>query len=155
MRKINPPNIIKSKVGSGGVSPHVLGKAEKLIQEGDLGFGDYVFEQLNKLDTSLNNIKNAENPSDDDQHQLIIPIMTLKAHGGMFGYELITKISIEILHLLEHIKGFNDDIYQILAVFKATTKAIIDQNLKDDGGKLGEVLVEELNLACERYFSKH
>lgn len=155
MRKFNPPNILKSKIGSGGIPQHLIDRAEDLIKEGDTGFEEYVTEQLDKLGAALKALEDGQDFNEDEQYNLVVPIMTLKAHGSMFGYNLISNISLEVLHLIEHIEHFNADVHEIINVYQKTTHAIIDKGLKADGGAVGKSLVAELNAACERFFSKY
>lgn len=155
MRKVNPQNILKSKIGSGGIPAHLIERAEQIIAEGDVGFEDYVIEQLGVLTTFMELVSSKTELTEDEHYNLVLPVMTLKAHGSMFGYKLISDISMEVLHLIEHIDSFNSDVLEILNVYHNTTKVIIDKGLKADGGSIGKTLVKELNAACERYFAKY
>lgn len=152
MKFIHPPNILKSKIGSGGIDEQRLARAEKLIEEGDIGFPEYILQQREIL---LESIAVVSKETDTALEQLLLPVMSLKAHGKMFGYNLVSELSIDVLHLLEHIKVLNQDSLDILAVYERLLKTIADKELKADGGSVGKVIADELNAACERYFDKY
>lgn len=155
MRIVNSPNHLKNKVGSGGIPQSLIDEAEKHIASAYDEFEDYVRDQLEKLKRSCQAISNKETLGEKEQLILITPIMMLKAHGTMFGYELISDMSYVVLDFLERIDFFNDDAGAILDVYQKSASVIINRKLQAGGGRLGLDFSMELTNACERYYNKH
>lgn len=154
---IKPPNLLKAKVGSGGLAENILDKAEKLLEENTVDF-----QPLGEmyLDTLMRGIEAAGALSSaKDQEALIVgmlyPGMQLKANGGMFHYPLVTKIADTLIQYLEVIERVDEEVIDIVLGYHTTLRAIIQGRIKGSGGPRGQELYDALVGACDRYFSKH
>lgn len=155
-RFINPPNLLKQKVGSGGLSKDILQKAQKLLEENNIDFppiGDNYLERLRI------GIENAQTPPKNIEPEqllagMIYPSMQLKANGGMFHYELVSKISERIVLFLEVVDEADDDVIEIVQAYYTTIRAIFFGKMTGDGGARGTELSKALEDACQRYFEK-
>tara|TARA_R110002126_G_scaffold13118_1_gene56162 strand:+ start:406100 stop:406582 length:483 start_codon:yes stop_codon:yes gene_type:complete len=149
-------NSLKDKVGSGGISPLRIERAEDLLQKSNVEFGAYVKEQIINLDQAISEVKDCASLSTIEQLALLTPVMTLKAHGAMFGYQTISNVAQDTLHLLEHVERVNDDLCEILDAFKSILHTVVDKDLKHDQDITAlKPLTQELRLACERYLKKY
>ncbi len=154
---IKPPNLIKAKVGSGGLADSILDRAEKLLEQNTVDFAPLAEIYLSRM---MSGIERAENPKKDDDSEFLIagiiyPCSQLKANGGMFHYPLITRIADRFVQFLEVIETTDEAVLEIARAFHSTIKAIIYAKIKGDGGDYGNELVEALNDACMRYFEKY
>lgn len=152
------PNLLKQKVGSGGLPPEKIDKAQKFMQETAVDFKPIGAQYLMQYEGIIDVCK-----MDQDLHKysheelieaLIYPVMQLKAHGGMFSYVLIAELSKQMISFLEAIKDLNKDAFEILDVYAASLRTIMNNNLRGDCGKDGEELLKEFSFACGRYFTK-
>src|SRR5690606_1393986 len=87
---IKPPNILKAKVGSGGLAEDILDKAQKLLENNTVDFMPLGEMYLTSLMKGIELAKNAE-PDMDNEYvisMMLYPGMQLKANGGMFHYPL-------------------------------------------------------------------
>lgn len=154
---IKPLNILKTKVGTGGLGDNILDKAQALLENTTIDFrplADMYLETLRK------SIERAQFSSDkDDSEQLIAgmlyPAMQLKANGGMFHYPLITNIGDRLIQFLEVIEEPDYDALEIVLAFHTTMRAVIIGQIKGDGGKHGAELIRALEEACYRYLEKY
>lgn len=152
-----PPNTLKSKVGSGGLSDDVLSKAQKLLEDNTVDFiplGDLYLEGLND---GINVCKTA-GAADDNEYlisTMLYPSVQLKANGGMFHYPLISEIADKLIQFLEVIEEPDIEALEIIIAFHTTMNAVLRGKVAGDGGKHGEALLSALNSACLRYFGKH
>lgn len=154
---IRPPNILKAKVGSGGLGEDILNKAQTLLENSSVDFQPLAELYLAALMRSLESAKSALSP--DTPHEphiaaIIYPIMQLKANGGMLHYPLVTRIANRLIQFLEVIDRIDDDVIEIISAYHATIRAIIMGRVTGDGGTYGDELIDALNEACVRYFDK-
>lgn len=157
---INPPNTLKQKVGSGGISDEILNKAQELLENNTVDFLPLGEMYLNTLMKGIEKTKNAH-PDEDTEHLITLmlyPGMQLKANGGMFHYPLVTKIADKLIQFLEVIDEPDNEAIEIVMAFHTTIRAVVLGRITGDGGRHGEELIDALNKACMRYFersSKH
>ncbi len=154
---IKPPNTLKQKVGSGGISDDILNKAQKLLEENTLDFEPLANMYLDSL---MNGIEMAKgySPADDIEQiiaNMIYPSMQLKANGGMFRYSLVSKISDKLIQFLEVLDEPDIEAVEIVLAFHTTIAAVLHGKITGDGGENGAELLAALTDACMRYFERH
>ncbi len=153
---IRPPNTLKAKVGSGGVSETILAKAQAVLENNTVDFRPLAEMYLENL---LKGVDKARTLTQKDDRENVIshilyPAMQLKANGGMFHYNLVTKIADKLVQFLEVIEELDLAAIEIILAYHATLRAIILGGIKGDGGTHGQELLEALDDACTRYFDK-
>ncbi len=153
----NPPNHLRKKVGTGGLSEEILNKAQALLENNAVDFRP-LGEMY--LDALLKGIELARTPPAGTKPETVISAMLyaatqLKANGGMFHYHLITKIADKLIQYLEVISQVDDESLEIIQAFHTTLRAVLLGQIKGDGGMHGAELMAALVNACYRYFEKH
>lgn len=152
---ITPPHEIKQKVGSGGIDPKLIQKAEQHIQQNKTDFAPIAETYLQMLDDSCDQFQKDGINDDSAFEALLFPLVQLKAQGGMFKYPLITEISGRAINFLEVIKALDNDAYEIISAHKMALKAVMDNDIKGNGSTEGAALTQALQDACIRYFNAH
>ena len=154
---INVPNMLKAKVGQGGISPSILKKSQDFIENNPVDFTPYAQEYIKLLNESIKKLK--ENPDMGKNEEFIrqcsVPMMSLKANGGMFKYPLISMVADVGLNFMSRIDEINEDGAEILKAHCGAVSLIIANNLKGYAGPEGKAITEELRDACIRYFNKY
>lgn len=153
-RFIKPPNVLKQKVGMGGIDEKLLEKAQEAINNTEVDFTPYAeqfLKQFSEFASICRTVKNFEK----EKEKIIAPVMQLKANGGMFRYQLLSEVADIALNFLEIIEAVNDDAYDVIKAHEKTLKAIVASRLKGDGGREGYALIKELDQACQRYYNKY
>jgi len=152
---INLPNIIKSKIGTGGLSEAILSKAQELLDEHKMDFTPVAEEHLTVLEHIINTQRQQESPDFQNVLEKIrIPCIELYSNGTMFHFDLVSIISNKIIWFLSQLQSFDDDALDILTAYHTTVKAIILNQVYGDGGQRGDELLQSLNDACDRYLKK-
>lgn len=154
---INPPNLLREKVGTGGLSDEILEKAQQLLENNTVDFLPLAEMYLESLMKGIDLAK-APAPGDDDEYvisTMLYPAMQLKANGGMFHYSLITQIGDQLIQFLEVIEAPNIEAVEIVLAFHTSMRAVVQGKITGDGGTYGVELVSALRSACMRYFDKH
>ena len=154
-RFIKPPNRLRQKVGYGGINPMLLTRGNEYIATNKFDFEPYAKDFLITLEDSILEINAGKLSGKDAIDVLSRPVMELKGNGGMFGYNLISEIADIVLNFLENIDELNDDAYEILDVHQKTLKIIVSNQLRGDGGNVGNELARELFDACNRFYKKY
>lgn len=155
---LTPPNLIKAKVGNGGLSNQLLMKTQKLLEEHAQDFTPLAKIYLDRMAEGIEQAKsNTEEFSEsEDQISLILfPCVQLKANGTMFQYPLVTRLADRFVQFMEVVERLDKETLEIAEAFYSTIKIVVSSQIKGTGGSQGEQLVEELNAACMRYFAKH
>lgn len=154
---IKPPNTLKAKVGSGGLSEQILEKAQALLENNSVDFQPLAEMYLGSM---MKGIEFANNPGPDSDDEGIIasmlyPAMQLKANGGMFHYPLVTMIADRLVQFLEVVEVPDIDAVEIVLAFHTTIRAVVLGKITGTGGRHGEELVAALSEACMRYFERY
>lgn len=153
---IRPPNTLKAKVGSGGLSEDILNKAQALLENNAIDFQPLAEMYLANM---MKGIERARAEPDGDSENIIAamlyPSMQLKANGGMFHYPLVTKISDKLVQFLEVIAVPDEDAVEIVLAFHTTIRAVVMGRVSGSGGKHGAELMHALDDACRRYFDRY
>lgn len=154
-RFIDPPNVLREKVGRGGIDPLRLQRAEEYIDENNFDFTPLALEIMAKLNEVMADCKAGKITGKKAVNKLTEPVMELKATGGMFKYTLVTEIAGIVLNFMENISELNKDVYEIIDAHQNTLSVIVTNKFRGDGGKEGKALANELYAACRRYYTKH
>lgn len=150
-----PANMLKKKVGTGGLDPHILQTAEEFINSNQVDFTPHGEKILERLAGAIKTAKRSDRAERDVINTIAGPIMELKANGAMFRYFLVSEVADVMLNFLENIAELNDDAFEIINVHQKTLEVILKSRLQGDGGKEGKALAQELYDACNRYRKKY
>jgi hypothetical protein len=147
---------LKQKVGSGTISPELIEKAQKGIEDNDVDFSPLGLQFLNELDEALIDVqKNLHADKFESQKQdLTQPVMELKANAAMFHFNLVGNLASIMLNFLETIDSLDTDALSIVRAHHDTLRGIISNNMRGDGGDKGKICIQELEGACARYYKK-
>jgi len=154
---IKPPNLLKAKVGAGGLSENIINKAQALLENNTVDFGPLAELYLASM---MRGIEMAKKTGADDDHEhaitaMLYPGMQLKANGGMFHYPLVTRIADKLIQFLEVLVEPDIESIEIVLAFHTTIRAVTMGKITGDGGAHGDNLMAALDEACMRYFEKY
>ncbi len=156
---IRPPNTLKAKVGSGGLSDDILAKAQALLENNSVDFQPlaemYLSSMMKGIERATDPVVSAKTDTESLIAGMLYPAMQLKANGGMFHYPLITQIADSLVQFLEVIEEPDIDAVEIVLAFHTTIRAVIAGKITGTGGRHGEELMGALNQACTRYFERY
>lgn len=152
---ITVPNILRQKIGTGGIDGVKLKLAQNKMDGNTVDFAPYAHKFLDDLDHIVARAKTAQVNDRPTINTIIKPIMELKANGGMFKYTLLSQVAEIVLSLLEDIQTLNDDSYALIDAHQKALRVIINNRLTGDGGKDGRILANALYDAAQRYRKKY
>ena len=146
---------LQLKAGVGDFTPDKLVKTDRVIEENTIDFSDIAEDFLLNLLEGIKKAKAGAGTTEELSSGLIRPVMSLKAHGKMFKFDLVTSLADIVLGFLEHVKELDADVIDIVEAHHKTLSLIIRKGIRGDGGGSGPLLKAELNDACRRYYTKN
>lgn len=151
---ITPPNIIKAKIGAGGLSIDVIQKAQTIIEKQAENYDAIAMPYLNKLEKSIKELQNATILEPKDLEKIAHPCVDLKSSSAMFKYDLVSMLSGQLIGFVEKAKTTDREILEIAQAFHTTLTTMIKGKMSGNGGQAGQTLATELAQVCKRYFEK-
>jgi len=154
---ITPPNIIKQKVGSGGLSDDILKRAEMLLETSSVNFEPLAAMYLKRIMEGVKEVKTLSVRSDVEHviAMMLYPAVQLRLNGEMFDYPLISRIADRMVQFLESLEMPDAKAVEIVMAFHTTLHVVVKGRIQDDGGAHGEGLLKALDQACVKYFAKY
>lgn len=145
---ITPPDTMKIKIAMGGpnaVDVAALERAEKVIANMADSYLDWVEEDLNKIQASLDNlVKNGDTDRTKNLERVFAIAHDMKGQGGSFGFELITAVGNNLCRLIDRI---DDTVLaevqnEAIRIHVDAMKLIITSRMRGDGGDQGSAIMD-------------
>lgn len=153
---ITPPNVLKAKVGKGGLADDVLERADRIIEENKVDFGPMLEDYLAKLAAFIDQATNESYDGKESEFidRMCYPVMEMKANGSMFHAPIISDVANQLLQFLEIVPSLDKDSLEIVNAFYATLNALHKAKIRRSDDVRGIELVTALREACLRYMEK-
>jgi len=151
---IRPPNKLSNKVtvgGPGAVDDAALERAEQVITELAVSYVDWAREDLTKLQNAFDELKSSDGGEDplDAVFQIAHDI---KGQGGSFDYDLMTIIGDMLCRYIEGLEGNATKLAnEVIELHINALQAVISQELKGNGGPVGNQLLSGLELVVKKH----
>jgi hypothetical protein len=142
---IQVPNTLKLKVGGrfGGIDPTAIAKAEAALKSLSSNFGEWLQDELTKLDSSRARIK-SDGWTIETAENLYLRAHDLKGLGTTYEFPIITRMAGSLCKLIDDpATRMNAPLILIDAHIDAI-KAAVRDNIRDDANPIGKILAEEL-----------
>lgn len=156
---IMPRNVLKAKLGAGGLNTRVLDLAQRMIEQTGVDFMPLGQRFIVGLQEGMRIASAQKGQIDDDTliSTMLHPAVQLKANGGMFGFPLVTAVAGRLVRFLEYVGRVDEDMIEVVSGFVTTIQALLllrgdERGLEDTHGA---ELYKALDDACLRYFSRH
>jgi hypothetical protein len=142
---IPPSNALKLKVGGrfGAIDPAAIAKAEAALQGLSSNFGQWLGDEVAKLDASRQRVK-TEGISVENMETLYLRAHDLKGLGTTYGFPLITRIGGSLCKLIDDKDKRLDAPLALVDAHIAAIKAAVRDGIKADDHPIGRVLIQEL-----------
>jgi len=151
-KMIRPPNKLSNKVtigGPGAVDEAALERAEQVITELSDSYVDWAREDLAKIQNAFDELKSG---SGEDPLDAVFQIShDIKGQGGSFDYSLMTIIGDMLCRYIEGLGGqATPKAIEVIELHINALHAVISQELKGDGGPIGNQLLSGLELVVKK-----
>jgi hypothetical protein len=142
---INPPNMLKVKVG--GKLPNadqaMIARAESALNNLKTEFGEWLAEEVAKLEEYLKAAK-SQGMGGDMGEMLFTSAHDLRGLGTTYEYPIITRIAASLSKLIETPEQRETVPMSLVEAHVGAIKAAIIQNIRNADDPIGAQLAEEL-----------
>jgi hypothetical protein len=150
---IMPPDKLSNKVtlgGPGAVDDAALVRAEQVITDLSDSYVDWAREDLNKIQASFDELKSS-NGGKEPLNTVFQISHDIKGQGGSFDYELMTIVGDMLCRYVDGLAGdATTRSIEVIELHINALQAIISQQLKGNGGAVGEQLLSGLELVVKK-----
>jgi chemotaxis protein histidine kinase CheA len=154
-RVIRANHLLQAKVGSGEIDAARIQAVQKKMDSLSYDFTPLAREFMEDIQRAVIAAEKSDGPSESLREALIAPVMQMKANAPMFGYSLIGELAHIVLTLLETAPQIDADVIEIVGAQHKTIDIILKNGMTGSGGDYGAQLQDELQRACNRYYSRH
>ncbi len=144
---IHPPNTLKkAKIGDGPgkLDPDILKRAENAITKMADDYTKWANEDLVDLEAGLDKLRAGGTDKTAELKDMFRMALDMKGQGGSFGYILITAIADSLMKFIENRTEVNEFDLEVVAAHLGAMRAVFNQEVRDDGGPVGEQLMDGL-----------
>ncbi len=144
---INVPNgLKKAKIGDGpGVlDPKILKRAEMAMSNLSTEYAEWANEALENLESGLDKLRGPDADVEAECKNMFRMAIDMKGQGGSFGYLLITAVADSLMKFIENKTEVNEFDIEVIAAHLGAMRAVFTEEIKDDGGPVGEQLMDGL-----------
>lgn len=140
-----PHSLRKAKLGNGPakLDPEVLRKAEKAVVALEKDFTGWAQQDMDTLDAALDRLRAGADMA-AALGEIFRVALDMKGQGGSFGFQMITRIAGSLTDFLEGRTAIGRIGVEAVAAHISAMRAIMAQNVRDDGGLTGQTLLAEL-----------
>tara|TARA_R110000868_G_scaffold29889_2_gene110966 strand:+ start:5204 stop:5686 length:483 start_codon:yes stop_codon:yes gene_type:complete len=145
---ITPPNpLAKAKSGDGPVAidPAVLRQAEQVVEELQADYSTWAQTDIDALRDAVVAAQGDPKALAKSISEIYTHALDLKGQGGGFGYDLITSIGDLLTKFMEDREIVSKRDFQIICAHIDAMQAVVREDIKGDGGKVGIDIVEGLS----------
>lgn len=150
---ITPPNLLKSKVGTGGatgIDPDLIKRAESVLDGMGDEFEETVTIEIARMMKLAMDLESDSTKADRILRKVRNSAHDLRGQGATYGYELISDAAQSLYVYAENLAEpakLNPDVIRAHA---DAMRAIIKNKVKGSGGGVGGDLVKSLEALVER-----
>ncbi|TPW04965.1 MAG: histidine phosphotransferase domain-containing protein [bacterium] len=142
---IRPPNTLRLKVGGGfgGIDANAIAKAEQALQAMSSQFGQWLQDELVKLDKAQADIR-ALGYNAETAEALYFRAHDLKGLGTTYQYPLVTRLAGSLCKLLDDPAKRIAAPVVLLDAHIDAIKAVVRDEIQTDDHPVGKILAETL-----------
>lgn len=150
---IKPNNTLQNKLGIGSVDEDSVARSQRIMEENRFNFLplalDFFTEFEQEVNRAYTQLRDASNRRIIEN--IALPIMQIKANARIFKFELLGDIATGLLNFFDGVNLMDDDAWEVVFVHQRTMRHILDEEVRGNGGEIGESFKDELERACIRY----
>jgi len=143
-----PNSLRKAKIGTGPgkLDTVLLDRAEKAVQKLGISYGEWVKDDLKEIEATMKTLVASGGKDEAAMKELYRVVFDTKGQGGSFGYPLLTQVAGSLAEFLCERKELDRFALEVAAAHVSAMRAVIRENVRDDGGQTGTELAEGLHV---------
>jgi len=114
------------------------------VQKLEVSYSEWVKDDIEEIEKTMNALVASGGQDPDAIKTLYRVVFDTKGQGGSFGYPLLTRVAGSLAEFLmerNELDGFG---LEVAGAHVSAMRAVIRENVRDDGGKTGVELVQSL-----------
>jgi chemotaxis protein histidine kinase CheA len=142
---VTPPNMLQIKIGgpiSGG-DLHLIEKAEEALKDLRADFGQWLEEEVDKLETAAKAVRTAGLNSDEGE-QLFIRAHDLRGVGTTYEFPIITRLAASLTKMIDMPEKRETAPLGLALAHVGAIRASLSQNIRDGEDQVAAELAAEL-----------
>ena len=148
-----PPNILKAKVGSGGLDISAIKRGEQAIEELKDEFAGWMIEDVNRL-MQTRDAYEARRET-EILGNLYRAAHDLKGQAATFNFPLVARVASSLCKLTDELDHTVAVPMPLIDAHVDAIKVIVREGIKDGGSPVASVLAEELERQVAAFLEKH
>ena len=148
-----PPNVLKAKMGNGGLDLSAVQRAEQAIDDLKGEFTGWVVEDVNRLAEAQQAY--AKQSDGETLGDLYRAAHDLKGQATTFDFPLVSRIASSLCKLTDDANSGLPLPLALIAAHIDAIKVIVRDNLKDPSDQMASVLAAELESQVAGFLAKH
>jgi hypothetical protein len=145
---ITPPNPLAKAIPGGGpakIDPNVLRQAEQAVEDLQDDYPSWAQKDIDSLRAAVDDAQKDPGVLPQAIAEIYKCALDLKGQGGGFGYDLITSIGDLLTKFMEEREAVSTRDFEIICAHVDALQAVIRQDIKGDGDKIGNQIVDGLS----------
>lgn len=148
---ITPPNMLKIKVGSGGLHVSTLKQAQNMLDDHRADFMPIAQSYLDQMAQGIKEAQSTDHTMERRIDYMLLPCSQLRANGRLFQYSMVTRVAGRFAAFMDDIKNIDNEIIKIASAFHGALRLILVKNMRNEAAKGAQSLLDELDDLCRRY----
>ena len=155
-RKFKARKNLRNRIGEHTtITQTQIEKAEELIGNGMVDYSPYVFDCLEDILMTVQDVRNGGNDMDDLFYdRVIIPLVQIKGQAAMFGNPVASQLAHIVVNFMEHYHRLDNDVLKIIEACCHSIRISYTKDIKDLASSKAQLLISELQYAMKRYNHK-
>lgn len=151
-----PNSLKKAKVGSGPakLDPALLERAEAAVQKLEVNYREWVKDDLAEIESTMRKLIAAKGKDADALKALYRVVFDTKGQGGSFGFPLLTQVAGSLAEFICDRTELDRFAIEVAAAHVSAMRAVIREDIRDDGGETGEELIKGLHALVAKAHGK-
>jgi chemotaxis protein histidine kinase CheA len=147
-----PPNMLKAKVGSGGLSSSVIKRAEQALEELKEEFAVWIVEDVNRL-VQRRDFYQAQS-NEEALAELYRASHDLRGQASTFDYPLIARVATSLCNLTDDTNNGLEIPITLINAHVDAMKVIVRDHIKDPTDQIATALAGELERQVSAFLEK-
>jgi len=148
-----PPNMLKAKVGIGGIDSSALKRAEAAMEELKSEFAEWIVEDVNRLvqRRDFYQLRNNE----DSLADLYRASHDLRGQASTFDFPLVARVAASLCKLTDDTTAGLELPLALINAHVDAIKVIVRDGIKDPNNEMATVLAGEMERQVSAFLEKH
>jgi hypothetical protein len=148
-----PPNMLKAKVGSGGLDSGAIKRAEQAFDDLKQQFGDWIVEDVNRL-VQRRDLYQAL-PNDATLSDLYRSSHDLRGQAATFDFPMVARVAASLCNLTDDTSDGLEFPIALINAHVDAIKVIVRDSIKDPSDQMATALAVELERQVSVFLEKN